>query len=75
MTQKTEKLAALWQVICETGRAIKAQLRMGMMVRWSGEERDGVDFDLNDLGERELVLDGRRCWRRRHSMPNWRSAT
>jgi hypothetical protein len=60
MTQKTDQLAKMWRVICETGRAIKPQLRMGVMVRWGGEERDGVDIDkwLPSFGEKPLLRAG-----------------
>lgn len=60
ITQKTDQLADLWRVICETGRAIKPQLRMGVMVRWGGEERDGVDIDkwLPSFGEKPLLRAG-----------------
>lgn len=58
--QKTDQIAALWRVICETGRAIKPQLRLGMMVRWGGEERDGIDMDklLPSFGEKPLLRVG-----------------
>jgi hypothetical protein len=60
MNQKTDQLATLWRIICETGRAIKPQLRMGVMVRWGGEERDGVDVDkwLPSFGEKPLLRAG-----------------
>ncbi|MHB9032100.1 MAG: hypothetical protein ACYC6L_03525 [Anaerolineae bacterium] len=58
--QKTSKMAALWQAICRTGRSIKPQLRMGMMIRWGGEERDGLDLSklLPSFGERPLLRAG-----------------
>ena len=67
IAQKVEKLAALWRAICEAGRAIKPHLRMGMMVRWSGEERDGVDIDrwLPAFGERPLLRVGEGHFTRR----------
>lgn len=43
--QKTDKMAAWWQHICVAGREANPDLRLGLMVRWGGEERDGIDMD------------------------------
>jgi hypothetical protein len=43
--QRVDKLAAMWQAICDTARAVNPRVSMGLMVRWSGEERDGLDID------------------------------
>ncbi|MHB9032596.1 MAG: hypothetical protein ACYC6L_06075 [Anaerolineae bacterium] len=43
--QKVDKLAAMWEALAETARAINPKVRLGLMVRWSGEERDGLDLD------------------------------
>ncbi|MCE5257440.1 MAG: hypothetical protein LLG44_00075 [Chloroflexi bacterium] len=43
--QRVDKLAAMWEALCETARVINPNVRMGLMVRWGGEERDGLDID------------------------------
>ncbi|MCE5258148.1 MAG: hypothetical protein LLG44_03700 [Chloroflexi bacterium] len=57
---KTDQLAILWQAVCAAGRAVKPQLRMGLMIRWGGEERDGIDLAklLPSFGERPLLRAG-----------------
>lgn len=57
---KTDQMAAMWKAVCDTGKAIKPQLRMGLMIRWGGEERDGLDLAklLPGFGERPLLRAG-----------------
>ena len=40
---KTDALAALWKAMCEAGRQVNPGLASGLMIRWGGEERDGID--------------------------------
>ncbi|OPZ30885.1 MAG: hypothetical protein BWZ02_00530 [Lentisphaerae bacterium ADurb.BinA184] len=40
---KTDRLTALWEAVGEAGRAANPLLKMGLMIRWGGEERDGID--------------------------------
>lgn len=41
---KTDKMAALWTAVCRAAREVNPQVRMGLMLRWGGEERDGLDM-------------------------------
>ena len=41
---KVDRLTAVWNAACRAGREVNSGLRMGLMVRWGGEERDGIDF-------------------------------
>lgn len=43
--QRVDKLAAMWEALCETARAANPRAQLGLMVRWGGEERDGLDID------------------------------
>jgi len=45
MTQKTERFARMWQSMCDTAREVNPNVQMGLMIRWFGEERDGLDVD------------------------------
>jgi len=45
VTQKTERLARMWQSMCDTAREVNPEIRMGLMIRWFGEERDGLNVD------------------------------
>ncbi len=60
MDQKVEKLTAMWQAVCETGREVNPSVRMGLMIRWGGEERDGLDVDqlLPYFGEAPMLRAG-----------------
>ena len=41
---KTDRLAGLWKGICEAARETNPRVKMGLMIRWNGEERDGIDL-------------------------------
>ncbi|MHB1355881.1 MAG: hypothetical protein ACYCZF_07870 [Anaerolineae bacterium] len=58
--QRVEKLAAMWQAICDTAREVNPAVNMGLMVRWGGEERDGLDIDqlLPSFGKTPLFRAG-----------------
>ncbi len=44
VAQKTDQLARMWDAVCQAGRAVNPQLKMGLMIRWGGEARDGLDL-------------------------------
>ena len=41
---KVDQLTAIWNESCRAGHEVNPKLKMGLMVRWGGEERDGIDF-------------------------------
>jgi hypothetical protein len=43
IAQKVEALTHAWNTFVDAGRAINPKLRVGLMIRWGGEERDGLD--------------------------------
>ena len=45
MDQKCARLAGMWQAMCDTAREVNPSVKMGLMIRWFGEERDGLDVD------------------------------
>jgi hypothetical protein len=45
MDQKCARLARMWQAMCDTAREVNPNVKMGLMIRWFGEERDGLDVD------------------------------
>lgn len=42
---KVDRLTALWEAVGNIGRSVNPKLKLGLMVRWGGEERDGIDLD------------------------------
>ncbi|MGB9682923.1 MAG: hypothetical protein ACP5PC_07990 [bacterium] len=42
---KVDKLTSMWDILSHTAHQINPKLRLGLMVRWGGEERDGIDID------------------------------
>lgn len=42
---KTRRLARMWQAMCDAARSVNPNVKMGLMIRWFGEERDGLDVD------------------------------
>ncbi|MGB2997596.1 MAG: hypothetical protein WBC59_03050 [Phycisphaerae bacterium] len=44
VNMKTDKLADMWAAICQAAREVNPNVRMGLMIRWGGEERDGLDL-------------------------------
>ncbi|MGC8972399.1 MAG: hypothetical protein ACP5K2_09475, partial [bacterium] len=42
---KVDKLTSIWDILSHTAHQINPKLRLGLMVRWGGEERDGIDID------------------------------
>ncbi len=44
VARKVRMLADGWQAIAAAGRSVNAKLALGLMVRWGGEERDGLDL-------------------------------
>jgi len=42
---KVDKLTSMWDMLSHKARQINSRLRLGLMVRWGGEERDGIDID------------------------------
>jgi hypothetical protein len=57
---KTDALAALWKAVCDAGRQVNPRLASGLMIRWGGEERDGIDVPklLPDFGAHVLFRAG-----------------
>ena len=44
IAMKVDRLTAIWNAVCRAGREVNPGLKMGLMVRWGGEERDGIDI-------------------------------
>lgn len=42
---KVDQITAVWNASCRAGRGVNPALKMGVMVRWGGEERDGIDIE------------------------------
>lgn len=43
--QKVEVLSGSFGQLVESARSVRAGVSVGLMVRWGGEERDGIDID------------------------------
>ncbi len=41
---KTDRLTRAWQELCRAAREARPEVSMGLMLRWGGEERDGLDI-------------------------------
>ena len=55
--QKVRLLLAGWKTFCQAGREVNPQLALGLMVRWGGEERDGLDVPAlaKEMGDKVLL--------------------
>lgn len=41
---KTDRLTRAWRALCRAAREARPDVSLGLMVRWGGEERDGLDI-------------------------------